>query len=108
MRKRKYRLWVHLSDDEYNTVTSRIEKSGLSKEAYIRSVLFDRVPREKPDEQFHTMMRELLESLNNANQYARQVNSFDSDAAWKLYNELEKLSRLQLDIRKAFLLPEVL
>ena len=106
MRKRNIRISVRLSEDEYTEVKPRLDSTGLSQEACIRSLLHGFVPREKPADRFYTMMKELIVSINIANQLARQVNRFDSDVAWKLYNELEKLSRLQLDIRQTFLLPE--
>jgi hypothetical protein len=83
-----------------------ITDTGLSKEAYIRSVLPGNIPREKPDERFYTVMKDLIDIANNANQIAKQVNNYDSDVACKLHNEAEKLARFQLDARRAFLLPE--
>jgi hypothetical protein len=51
-------------------------------------------------------MKDLIDIANNANQLAKQVNNYDSDVAYKLHNEAEKLARFQLDARRAFLLPE--
>ena len=108
MRQRNNRISVRLNDDEFVNAKSRISKTGLSIEACLRSIINGFIPREKPDERFYLMMKELIEVMNTANQLARHVNRFDSDVAWMLYNELEKLSRLQLDIRQTFLLPEKL
>lgn len=106
MRKRQNRLWVHLSDDEFTTVKTNVQKSGLSKETYIRCVLLGHVPREKPDEQFYVMMKDLTELANNAKRLASLSGKIDSDIAWEVHLEAEKWSRFQLDVRKAFLLPE--
>ena len=106
MRKRNNRLWVHLSDDEFETVKRYINKSGLSKEAYIRSVLLKNVPREKPGEEFYTFMRMLAGLANNINQLARHVNKYDSDIARILYNQAEEWGKLQVEIRERYLLSE--
>jgi len=78
MRKKNNRLWVHLSDDEFAVVKQHINRTGLSKEAYIRSVLLGYIPREKPDERFYEMMKDLSGIANNVNQLARKANAFGS------------------------------
>lgn len=108
MRKRNIRIWARLTEEEYEIITSRIQKTGVSKEAYIRSVLLGRVPREKPDERFYDVMRELSGMANNTNQLARKANAFNSIHARMLQREAEKWSRFQLDVRREFLLPEKL
>jgi len=108
MRKRNNRLCVRLSDDEYYIVTDRIQKTGLSKEAYIRSVLLGNIPREKPDERFYTLMKDLSGIANNANQLARKANAFGSIHTQTLQTEAEKWSTFQTAVRKAILLPEKL
>ena len=106
MRKRNNRLCVRLSDDENNIVRNRIQSTGLSKEAYMRSVLLGNIPREKPDERFYTLMKDLSGIANNANQLARKANAFGSIHSRMLQTEAEKWSRFQTDIREAILLPE--
>ena len=106
MRKRNNRLWVHLSDDEFAVVKHRINKTGLSKESYIRSVLLGYIPKEKPDERFYAMMKDLAGIANNANQLARKANAFESIHSRMLQDEAEKWSKFQTEIREEFLLPE--
>ena len=106
MRKRNNRLWVHLSDDEFDVVKHRIVKTGLSKEAYIRSVLLGNIPKEKPDERFYSAMKDLTGIANNVNQLARKANAFGSIHSRMLQVEAEKWSQLQTEIREVVLLPE--
>jgi len=106
MRKRNNRIFVRLSDDEYDLIKSRIQKTGLSKEAYLRSLLTGSTPREKPDERFYTAMKDLAGIANNVNQLARKANAFGSIHSRMLQVEAEKWSQLQTEIREVVLLPE--
>ena len=106
MRKRNNRLWVHLSDDELAVVRHHINRTGLSKEAYIRSVLLGYIPREKPDGRFYEMIKDLSGIANNVNQLARKANAFGSIYGKTLQAEAEKWSKFQTEIRERFLLPE--
>ena len=106
MRKRNNRLWVHLSDDEYAVVKHNINRTSLSKEAYIRSVLLGYIPKEKPDERFYEMIKDLSGIANNVNQLARKANAFGSIYGKPLQAEAEKWSKFQTEIRERFLLPE--
>jgi len=106
MRKRNNRLWVHLSDDEYAVVKHNIIKTGLSKEAYIRSVLLGYIPKEKPDERFYAAMKDLAGIANNVNQLARKTNAVGSIYGKTLQIEADKWGKFQTEIREEFLLPE--
>jgi len=65
MRNRNIRIWARVTDDEYNIITKRVKKTGLSREAYIRSLLLGYAPKEKPDARFYEVMRELSAIGNN-------------------------------------------
>jgi hypothetical protein len=106
MRKRNNRIFVRLSDEEYDVIKSRIEKTGLSKEAYLRSLLNDNIPREKPDERFYEVVKDISGIANNVNQLARIANASGSIQKHMLQSEAEKWSEFQTEIREAFLLPE--
>ena len=97
---------MRVSDEELEFINGNSERTGYSREAYIRSVLLNNVPREKPDEEFYVSMRMLAGLANNINQLARHVNTYDSDIAWILYNQAEEWGKLQVEIRERFLLPE--
>jgi hypothetical protein len=85
-----------------------MQKTGLSREAYIRSILLGSVPREKPDDRFYAVMRDLSGIANNANQLARAAAAFGVVDTRRLQREAEKWSQFQLDVRRVFLLPEKL
>ena len=105
MRKRCVRIWARLTEDELETITRRIRKTGLSREAYIRSVLLGSVPREKPDERFYAIMGDLAVIARNAGQLAKSAAELGIDAL-ALQREADNWSRFQLEVRQKFLMPD--
>jgi len=106
MKKRNIRVTVRLSEEEYNKHESRRIKTGLSREAYIRSALDGIVLKEKPDERFYKAVKDIAGIANNVNQLAKIANASGSIQTHMLQTEAEKWSRLQTEIREVFLLPE--
>ena len=106
MRKRNIRLWTRLSEEEFAVITRRIQKTGLSREAYIRSILLGSVPKEKPDERLYAIMRLLPVIANSVSQLARKAAVFGFSDVLMIQQEAEKWSRFQTDVRRALLLPE--
>lgn len=106
MRKRSIRVWTRLSESEYETVTSRVKKTGLSREAYIRDMLLRHFPKEKPDDRFYAVMRELSAIGNNVNQLARKAAALGFVDAPFYKQEAEKWDAFRLEIRRKFLLPD--
>ena len=105
MRKRGVRIWARLTEDELEAITHRIRKTGLSREAYIRSVLLGSVPREKPDERFYAIMGDLAVIARNAGQLAKNAAELGIDAL-ALQREADNWGRFQLEVRQKFLMPD--
>ena len=59
MKKRQIEIKVRMTHEEAATLTSRAKKSGLSREAYVRSLLGGLIPTDKPPPDFFAMMKEL-------------------------------------------------
>ena len=106
MKKRNIRVTVRVSEEEYAKHESRRIKTGLSREAYIRNALEGIIPKEKPDERFYEIMKDLPSIANNVNQLARIANASGSIQTNMLKSEAEKWSKLQTEIREVVLLPE--
>jgi len=106
MRKRNNRLWVHLNDEEYNNALINFKKTGLSNEAALRNLINGFSPKEKPDERFYEVMKDLAGIANNINQLARIANASGSIQTHMLKSEAEKWSKLQTELREVILLPE--
>lgn len=108
MRKRKIGFLVRLDEKEHEIVNDRVKKSGLTREAYARTLLLGKVPREKPDDRFYSVMRELYAIGNNINQLARKAAALNFIDALFYKREAEKWSEFQLAVRRKFLEPEKL
>ena len=106
MRKRNIRIWARVSEQENEIIKNRIKKTGLSREAYIRCLLLGTIPREKPDDRFYDVMRDLHGICNNANQLARKAATLGFIDAPFYKREAEKWSQFQLEVRQAVLLPD--
>lgn len=78
--KRRNEIKLRLYDDELNMLNLEVEKSGLSREAYIRSLLSKELPRGKPTEDYLEVIHQLKKIGNNLNQIAiiaYKVNAID-------------------------------
>jgi hypothetical protein len=106
MRKRNKRLWVHLNDEEYEKAINNFKKTGLSNEAVLRDLINGFAPKEKPDERFYEIMKDISGIANNVNQLARKANAFGSIHSKMLQAEAEKWGKLHTEIREMILLSE--
>ena len=68
MRKRNIQKIVRLSRDEAQDLQKKAKRSCMSESGLIRLLLKGYEPREKPDERFYDVMRELSAIGNNINQ----------------------------------------
>ena len=75
MRKRNIQKIVRLNRDEAQDLQKKAKKACLSEAGLIRLLLKGYEPREKPDERFYDVMRELSAIGNNINQLARKANA---------------------------------
>ena len=106
MRKRTHRIWAHLSDDEYETFRCCVKKSGLSQEAYLRTLIKGRVPREPPPADYYAMMKELRAIGNRINQIAARANAIGFINAEQYEKDAHELHEAVLRIQAAVVLPE--
>ena len=63
-------------------------------------------PKERPDERFYDVMRQLSSIGNNINQLAAQANSLSFVDAQRLQKEAERWHKFQADVERQFLRPE--
>jgi hypothetical protein len=80
--KRSVRVRFWLTEAEADKLNGAVKRSGLSRESYIRALINNLIPTDKPPPDYHLMMRELHSIGNNLNQIARRAHSSgDIDAA---------------------------
>ena len=74
MRKRNHVIPVRLNAKELRFLEEQVEKSGLSREEYIRSLVIGGEVRARPCEHHTELLRKISGLCNNANQLAHVAN----------------------------------
>ena len=95
MRKRQFRAKVHLDDKNFRKLTKQVEKSGLSREAYLRQLVASYTPRAMPQMDYARYKNELHAIGVNMNQIAARANAtgfVDDEAYQRNLKELDKLT----------------
>lgn len=106
MRKRNIQKIVRFSRDEAQDLQKKAKKACLSEAGLIRLLLRGYEPREKPDERFYDVMRELSSIGNNINQLAVTANALGFVDAPQLKKEAERWHKFQADIERTYLRPD--
>lgn len=106
MRKRNIQKIVRFSRDEAQDLQKKAKKACLSEAGLIRLLLRGYEPREKPDERFYDVMRELSSIGNNINQLAVKANTLGFVDAPQLKKEAECWHKFQADIERTYLRPD--
>ena len=75
MRKRNHVIPVRLNTKELRFLEEQVEKSGLSREEYIRSLVMGGEVRARPCEHHTELLRKVSGLCNNANQLAHVANA---------------------------------
>ena len=104
--KRTIKKQFWFSRDEAQDLQKKAKKTCLSEAALIRLLLRGYEPKERPDERFYDVMRQLSSIGNNINQLAAQANSLSFVDAQKLQKEAERWHKFQADVERQFLRPE--
>lgn len=106
MRKRNIQKIVRFSRYEAQDLQKKAKKACLSEAGLIRLLLRGYEPREKPDERFYDVMRELSSIGNNINQLAVKANALGFVDAPQLKKEAERWHKFQADIERTYLRPD--
>lgn len=104
--KRNIEKHILMNRVEAQDLQKKAKKSCLSEAALIRLLIKGYEPREKPDERFYDVMRQLSSIGNNINQLAAQANTLGFVDAPKLKKEAERWHKFQADVERQFLRPE--
>lgn len=106
MRNRNVQILFRLTDDEAEYLQTLVERSGRSREAFLREMVKGYRLCEKPDPEFYQIMRELSAIGNRINQLAVKANALDFVDTPMLREEVKKWQQFQIDVRKKYLLPK--
>lgn len=105
MRKRNVQVLFRLTEEEAEQLHSLVQKSGCSKEAFLRGMVKGYRLCEKPDPEFYKIMRELSAIGNRINQLAAKANALNFVDAPMLKEEVKRWHEFQIAVRKKYLLP---
>ena len=84
MKRRTVKKQFWFSRDEAQDLQKKAKKTCLTEAALVRLLVRGYEPKERPDERFYDVMRQLSSIGNNINQLAAQANSLSFVDAQKL------------------------
>ena len=76
MEKRIIRKQVRLTLEEASIFTEKARKANMSESQFLRTLITTSVVKEKPDDRFYEVMKEMRKIGNNLNQIARRTNTY--------------------------------
>ena len=106
MKRRTVKKQFWFSRDEAQDLQKKAKKTCLTEAALVRLLVRGYEPKERPDERFYDVMRQLSSIGNNINQLAAQANSLSFVDAQKLQKEGERWHKFEPDVERQFLRPE--
>lgn len=74
MRNKVARFEMKMSFDELEKLKRDSAKAGISKSEYVRRLIMNYIVKERPDDRFYEVMRQLTAIGNNLNQIAHKAN----------------------------------
>lgn len=99
MLRRNIKITFRLNAKEQQWLKKNVKKTGLSQEAYIRTLLNGYFPKETPSLEYHRLIRELNAIGNNLHQIAARANAtgffLKEDYALNYRRLMEKVLEIQ-------------
>ena len=105
MRNRTIKKQFWLNETEDNLLKEKSKKAGLSEAEFIRSFINDYKLKEKPDENFYDVLKDLRGIATNVNQLARQANRYQYVDSNKFFTIADKISDFIIAIQETYLTP---
>lgn len=106
MRRRNIRLMIRLNENENKILLKSIDKTGMSKEKYIRSLICGNIPKEKPSIDFFNTIIQLRRIGNNINQLVMIAHKTGNLDSLRYEKDIDDLNKNILEIREKILLSE--
>lgn len=105
MRNRSIKKQYWLNEEENNLLKEKCLKTGLSESDFIRSYIKGYKVKEKPDENFYYILRNLGGIANNINQIARVANRSLYVDSRDYDKHMQKVLDFITDIEELYLTP---
>lgn len=106
MRKRNIQKIIRFNRKEAQDLEKKAKKACMTEAGLIRLLIRGYEPREKPDDRFYDVMRELSSIGNNINQLAAKANALGFIDAPMLKSEADKWNKFQSQVEREFLRPD--
>ena len=106
MKRRTVKKQFWFSRDEAQDLQKKAKKTCLTEAALVRLLVRGYEPKERPDERFYDVMRQLSSIGNNINQLASKANALGFIDAPMLKAEALRWHKFQADIEREFLRPQ--
>ncbi len=104
MRRVKKQIWLTIDEEKYLKHFANV--SCLTEAEYIRMLLRNRVPKEKPDAEFYEVMNQIAAFSNQLQTLVVKLQNGEFLNADILQDEIERWHQFQLAIEERFLAPE--
>lgn len=105
MRNRTIKKQFWLNETEEKLLKDKSKKAGLSEAEFIRNFINGYKLKEKPDENFYYVLKDLRGIATNVNQLARQVNRYQYVDSNKFFAIADKISDFIIAIQETYLTP---
>ena len=105
MRNRTIKKQFWLNETEEKLLKEKSKKAGLSEAEFIRSFINDYKLKEKPDENFYYVLKDLRGIATNVNQLARQANRYQYVDSNKFFAIADRISDFIIAIQETYLTP---
>ena len=105
MPRRTFDIHIRLTKEEAADLKRKAQICRISQSALLRILLKGYEPREKPDERFYEVMRQMCAIGNSLNQIARKANSLGLLDVAEYKRQVEKFNQFQNQVEKEFLSP---
>lgn len=106
MLKRSIKITFRLNSKEHQSFINQVKRSGLSQQAFIRTLINGYVPKPLPPLDYFSLLRELHAIGNNLNQLAAKANATGHIHKTVFQYEANRLRRMVQEIHAAVTAPE--
>lgn len=100
----KKQLWLNREEDKI--LKNKAKKVGMSEATLVRNLIMGYEPREKPDDRFYDVMKQLHSMSNSLNQIAKKAHSLGFVDAPYYQKEADKWSQFILKVKREYLIPK--
>jgi len=105
MRKRSIKKQLWINEEEDVLLKTKAMRAGISEADFIRQNIKGHQLREKPDERFFNVLRNLNSIANNINQIAKIANSSFNVNNYAYNENIQELMKITTELKEQYLIP---